>query len=211
MASSTLPSLRKSSRWTSKHAFWLLLALAALFVLIYSELPLLHTGTMFDSYRTKLIQDRLLLFPHALCGTIALLSGPLQFSTRLRRRNLQFHRVLGRVYVISVFLAAPLAVIISTGSSLIVATWVQASAWFVCTLAAFLTARNRHLVQHRQWMIRSYAVTFTFITVRILNPWPRYFNLSDASFVTIIIVVTFLSVALPDIAFNWRELTTRRA
>ncbi len=210
MASSIFPAI-KTPRWTPRKTLWLILALAALSVLIFSELPLLHTGTMYDTYRTKLIHDRLLLFPHALCGTLALLSGPLQFSTRLRRRNLKLHRILGRVYVVSVFIAAPFAIIISTGGDLIVGTSVQAGAWIICTLAAFLTARNRHIIQHRQWMIRSYAVTFTFITLRVLNPWPRYFNLSDANAVLVIIVVTFLSVSLPDIAFNWRELTTRRA
>jgi uncharacterized membrane protein len=210
VASSIFPAI-KTPRWTPRKTLWLILALAALSVLIFSELPLLHTGTMYDTYRTKLIHDRLLLFPHALCGTLALLSGPLQFSTRLRRRNLKLHRILGRVYVVSVFIAAPFAIIISTGGDLIVGTSVQAGAWIICTLAAFLTARNRHIIQHRQWMIRSYAVTFTFITLRVLNPWPRYFNLSDANAVLVIIVVTFLSVSLPDIAFNWRELTTRRA
>jgi hypothetical protein len=39
----------------------------------------------------------------------------------------------------------------------------QAAAWIVCTTAAFITARNRQIAQHRQWMVRSYAVTFTFV------------------------------------------------
>ena len=59
-------------------------------------------------------------------------------------------------------------------------------------------------------MIRSYAMTFTFITLRLLNPWPRYNNMSDQNFVLVIITVTFASVFLPDIFFNWRELTTSR-
>ena len=52
----------------------------------------------------------------------------------------------------------------------------QAAAWIVCTTAAFITARNRQFAQHRQWMIRSYAVTFTFVSSRVLNLWPRYWS-----------------------------------
>jgi len=32
----------------------------------------------------------------------------------------------------------------------------------------------------------------------------------DDKYASVIIIVTMLSVCLPDIAFNWRELTTKR-
>ncbi len=59
-------------------------------------------------------------------------------------------------------------------------------------------------------MIRSYAVTSTFISVRFLNFWPGYSNMSDATFNLVDIIVTFLAVSGPTVAFDWRELTTRR-
>jgi len=190
-----------------KVVFWAVLFLMALSVLVLSELPMLSPSHPLHAH---LINIHRLLIPHAITGALALLIGPLQFSTRLRRRNLRLHRTLGRIYVYSVFLAAPLAVIIAWRLPLIVGTVVQAAAWWITTLAAFLTARNRHLQAHRQWMIRSYAVTFTFITLRVLNPLPSYRAISDAAYVPVIVLVTMLSVFLPDIAFNWRELTTRR-
>jgi hypothetical protein len=52
----------------------------------------------------------------------------------------------------------------------------QAAAWIVCTTAAFITARNRQIAQHRQWMVRAYAVTFTFVSSRVLNLWPLYWS-----------------------------------
>jgi len=164
---------------------------------------------MYDPYRAQLIKDRLVLFPHAICGIVALLIGPLQFSSRLRRRNLALHRTLGRIYVYAVFIAASIAVYLVWGRPTAVAILVQAGTWVVCTLAALLTARNRHIVQHRQWMIRSYAMTFTFMTLRLLNPWPRYWHMSDGSFVVTVVLGTFLSVFVPDIVFSWREITTR--
>jgi Predicted membrane protein (DUF2306) len=42
-------------------------------------------------------------------------------------------------------------------------------AWVVTTGLAFL-AINRHLYdQHKEWMIRSYVVTFAFVTFRALH------------------------------------------
>ncbi len=139
-----------------------------------------------------------------------LLSGPFQFSTRLRQRHVKLHRVLGRIYVVSVFIAAPLALTISWGRPLMPATSVQAGSWMVCTAIAFFTARNRQIAQHRAWMMRSYAVTFTFISDRILSIWPAYWNMSDAANAIVIIVLTLASLLAVDIGLSWRELTTAR-
>jgi len=206
-----LSSARPSSRWLTKHTLWLMLGLVAFFVFITNEVFLIADYPLYHEYRVQLIADRCLLFPHALFGTFALLSGPLQFSTRLRRRYVSFHRILGRLYVLCVVSAAVLAIIISAGRPLFAGTIVQASAWIICTLAAFLTARNRQIAQHRQWMVRSYAVTFTFITLRILSIWPVYYNLSDTTDVVLIISTTFGSVLLADLGLNWRELAHRRS
>ena len=135
--------------------------------------------------------------------------GPIQFSARLRRRKLQLHRHLGRVYVYSVLISACSAIAISWNRPLFLATIVQAGVWFFCTLFAVITAKNGYLVQHRQWMVRSYAVTFTFISLRFLNFFPAYFKISDPDFTLVDILVTFLSVSAPTVAFNWRELTTK--
>lgn len=211
MAAPTAPLAAPRSPWTGKHSLWLLLGLTALFVFITNEVFLVLDYPLYHGYRVHLIADRYLLFPHAVFGTLALLSGPLQFSTRLRQRYLPLHRILGRVYVLSVLLAATIAIILSAGRPLFPGTLVQASAWILCTMAAFLTARNRHIAQHRQWMVRSYAVTFTFIALRILSIWPRYWNLTDATDVTVIIATTFASLLLCDLGLNWRELTHPRA
>ena len=60
-------------------------------------------------------------------------------------------------------------------------------------------------------MIRSYAMTFTFVALRIPNFSSAYLNMTPAHTTLTIILASFLSVSLPDIAFNWRELTTRRS
>jgi uncharacterized membrane protein len=211
MASSTLlaPSTGRSR---FKTALWISLGLTVLFVFITSEVLLVTDYPMYHAYRLQVIADRNLLIPHTLAGTIALLAGPLQFSSRFRQRHLQFHRVLGRIYVICVFAGSFTGIALASGRPGLPGTSMQAAAWIVCTTAAFITARNRQIVQHRQWMARSYAVTFTFVSSRVLNLWPRYWShLGDSLSAVGVIAFTLASLLLVDLGLNWRELTTRRA
>jgi uncharacterized membrane protein len=182
-------------------------------VILYSEIPLLRQV----KERAYLSTIPLLIIPHVLAGVAALLIGPLQFSSRVRRRNPKFHRILGRVYICSVLVAAPLAIILSThrhdprAIHFVIATAVQSGTWIITTVAAFITARNRHIQQHREWMVRSYAVTFTFIGTRVLQPIPAWNRHSESGFAIEIILITFMTILVPDFVFQWRELTTRRA
>jgi uncharacterized membrane protein len=210
MASSTL--VRPiSGRSRFKTVLWVSLGLTALFVFITSEVFLAADYPMYHAYRLQVIADRHLLIPQTLCGGIALLAGPIQFSTRFRQRHLKFHRVLGRIYVIAVFIGAFTGIALAAGRPGLPGTAMQAAAWIVCTTAAFVTARNRQIIQHRQWMARSYAVTFTFVSSRVLNLWPRYWgHLGDTFAAVGVIAFTLASLLIVDLGLNWRELTTRR-
>ncbi len=211
MASSTFPAA-SSGHSTFKMVLWALLGLTVLFVLISSEALLLTDYPMYHAYRLQVIADRHLLIPHTLCGFVALLAGPLQFSSRFRRCHLKFHRRLGRIYVFSVFVGALTGIALATGRPGLPGTSMQAAAWIVCTSAAFITARNRQIDQHRQWMARSYAVTFTFVSSRVLNLWPRYWShLGDSLSAVGVIAFTLASLFIVELGLNWRELTTRRA
>ena len=210
MASSALlaPS---SGRSRLKSVLWIFLGITALFVFITSELLLVADYPMYHGYRLQVIADRDLLIPHSLCGIIALLAGPVQFSSRFRQRHLKFHRVLGRIYVMSVFIGALTGIALAAGRPGLPGTSMQAAAWIVCTAAAFITARNRQIAQHRQWMARSYAVTFTFVSSRVLNLWPRYWSHLGDTFAAVgVIAFTLASLLLVDLSLNWRELATRR-
>jgi len=200
------------SRSRFKIALWILLGLTALFVFITSEVLLIADYPMYHAYRLQVIADRHLLIPHTLAGIFALLIGPINFSSRIRQRHLQLHRVLGRIYVVSVFVGAFTGIALAAGRPGLPGTSMQAGAWIVCTTAALITARNRQIVQHRQWMARSYAVTFTFVSSRVLNLSPRYWShLGDSLSAVGVIAFTLASLLIVDLGLNWHELTTRRA
>src|SRR5271167_2321729 len=97
---------RSKSRSRFKTVLWISLGLTALFVFITSEVLLVTDYPMYHAYRLQVIADRHLLIPHTLCGVFALVAGPLQFSSRFRQRHLKLHLVLGRLYVICVFVGS---------------------------------------------------------------------------------------------------------
>src|ERR1700728_5225540 len=105
MATSVL-LVRSPSRSRFKTILWISLGLTVLFVFITSEVLLVTDYPMYHAYRLQVIADRHLLIPHTLAGIFALLIGPINFSSRIRQRHLQLHRILGRIYVISVFVGA---------------------------------------------------------------------------------------------------------
>jgi uncharacterized membrane protein len=197
-----------------KPALWIVMAAAALYIILHIEVPLVRQYTERNYFRTI----PFLIFPHIAAGILALLCGPPQFSNRLRRRSPEFHRMLGMVYVVSVLIAAPLAVVLAYHRRIphiipyfFLASSLQASTWIVTTVAAFLTARNRHIQQHRHWMVRSYAVTFTFIGIRVLVQFPFAVPHTDANFSLEIVFVTFMAILFSDIGLSWHELFHRRS
>jgi uncharacterized membrane protein len=210
MATSTLLT-PVTTRSRFKTVLWVSLGVTVLFVFITSEVMLVTDYPMYHAYRLQVIADRHLLIPHTLAGVLALVIGPINFSSRIRARHLTLHRVLGRVYAVSVLVGAFTGIALAAGRPGLPGTSMQAAAWIVCTAAAVITARNRQITQHRQWMARSYAVTFTFVSSRVLNLWPRYWSHLGDSFAAVgVIAFTLASLLIVDLGLNWHELTTCR-
>jgi uncharacterized membrane protein len=213
MATEKSTSTPSALRRKLKALLWVAMGGMTISVILYSEVPLLRQV----KERAYLGTIPFLIVPHVLAGIAALLIGPLQFSSRIRRRSPKFHRALGRVYVCSVVIAAPLAIILSNhrhdsrAIHFVVANIVQAAIWMITTGAAFLAARNGHFHQHREWMVRSYAVTFTFIGTRVLQPLPAWNRHGEAGFAIEIIIITFMAILIPDLAFHWSVFTRRRS
>ena len=118
-------------------------------------------------------QMRAWLLLHVSGGMVAVLSGPLQFSTRLRKRYLAVHRNMGRVYLIAVLCGATASIRLAIGTTFGWA-WgfgvgMLAVAWLTTSSMAYYAVLQRQIQIHREWMVRSYIVTFAFVTFRLLN------------------------------------------
>jgi len=209
MSTSTVLAPRSTAS-RLKITLWLALGLITLFVVITSELLLYTDYPMYHAYRLQVIADRHLLIPHTLAGTLALLIGPINFSSRVRQLHRRLHRILGYIYFVSVFVGSFTGIALAWGRPGLPGTSMQATAWMVCTTVAVVTARNRQIKVHRQWMARSYAVTFTFVSSRVLNLVPAYWShLGDILSAVGVIAFTLASLLIVDIGLNWHELTTR--
>ena len=112
------------------------------------------------------------LLMHLAGGTVALLVGPVQVWLGLGRRHFALHRRLGLVYIAAVAVGSASALYLAFHTTF---GWVfgmgltgLAIAWITTTSLALSAIRRRLVQQHEEWMIRSYVVTFAFVTFRML-------------------------------------------
>jgi uncharacterized membrane protein len=173
MANANENSGRPLSRFALKHWAFLAFGLMTLFVLYNNErFVVLHADPDWQYF----FPVRWWLLPHGLGGTLALILGPVQFSTRVRQRHPKFHRILGRVYVTGVVVGAPLGIVMAfvhhLPLPLRVETFAQSGSWFLTTAVAFYYILNRNVVRHQQWMLRSYLFASIFVVSRVLDRVP---------------------------------------
>jgi hypothetical protein len=110
------------------------------------------------------------LWIHILGGTLALFIGPAQLWLGETRQRLSLHRLLGCAYLIGVALlslgAFYLSLTTSLGFTYASGLFSMALASAIATSMAYLAIRRRDFVRHREWMIRSYVVIFSFVIFR---------------------------------------------
>lgn len=115
---------------------------------------------------------KFVLMMHGVPGAIALVVGPFQFLPAIRKRWPRAHRYMGRVYLLAVLVGCIMgftsALVSVSGFSMQAAFVLLALAWFYSGLKAYVAARNRRFHEHRIWMIRNYAFTFTAVTLRLI-------------------------------------------
>jgi uncharacterized membrane protein YozB (DUF420 family) len=125
-----------------------------------------------------------LLVAHVVFGSIALLTCGLQVWPRFRHRHPVAHRRIGRLYVgVGVLPAGTIGLVLAAvspfGPVARVSGVLMSSLWLTFTIVGFRMARQRRHVEHRRWMIRSFALTASIITNRVwsvvwvLVLWPQ--------------------------------------
>ena len=122
---------------------------------------------------------RLPLIAHVTGGLIALLAGVWQIWTGLHAQSMSIHPWTGRLYVAGVLLGSLGAFVLAATSALFGFAWAVglvclAIAWLVTTGMAVYAIRKRKLLLHKQWMVRSYIVTFAFVTFRLVTDYLPY-------------------------------------
>lgn len=158
---------------------WAFVAFTSLYlgVITFSYLSF-KTDIGFLLAKQDFITDRAWMtafYIHISSSILVVLTGPLQFVKRLRNRYLKTHRLLGKVYVGAIlFLAAPsgfyMALYANGGVGAQAGFTMLSILWFVTTYLAYKHIRERNIAEHKKWMIRSYALSFSAITLRLYVP-----------------------------------------
>lgn len=155
------------------------MALFAIFIGLY---PLRFIGLPYEESLLGMKPDFLLynslymlaFYAHIFLGGITLITGFSQFFKKLRLKRLGLHRTLGKIYIISVLLSgtAGLGIAFFASGGIISSLGFGSLAilWLYTTVQAYTAIRNKHIDKHRQWMIRSYALCFAAVTLRLYMP-----------------------------------------
>ena len=138
-------------------------------------------------YIIHLDHYRIAFYTHIFSSLIVLVSGAFLFSPFVLRKYSSVHKIFGKLYVGLILLQ-------SAPSGLIMALYANGGAltklscllltplWWFFTLKGYLSIRNGNLPDHKKWMIRSYALTLSAISLRVYQFAFGYFNVIDPDF-----------------------------
>ncbi len=114
---------------------------------------------------------RIAFYIHVFSSIFTLLAGFSQFSPEILKTHKRVHQIIGRIYVWDVLL-------INFPTALIMAVYANGHIpskiafltldclWFWFTLKALIEVKRGNIGDHRNYMIRSYALTFSAVTLR---------------------------------------------
>jgi hypothetical protein len=111
---------------------------------------------------------------HIFSSLWVLAAGLTQFSSILLKKTPVVHRWVGRIYVgIIILVSAPAACVMSVyanGNDFTKASFgVLSVLWWLTTWRAYHVILKGDIVGHKAWMYRSYALTLSAITLRIMQ------------------------------------------
>lgn len=163
---------------------------------------------------------RIAFYTHIFSSLIVLLTGVFLFSPFILKRYSQVHRFSGKLYVgLILLLSAPSGLIMAYYAS--GGLWVKVSfliltpMWWFFTFRGYTSIRKGRVHEHKSWMIRSYALTLSAISLRgyqlllghyaIIDPEVQYLLVSWISWVGNLVVAE-LYIRSTDIKFELKYL-----
>lgn len=149
------------------YRFIVLGVLVTVFYIWYIFPTITHASSVIDGFPEL---NLFILHLHIYTAVPPLLLGLVAFHPIMRRSDLRLHRWVGTVYCVAIWLSSitgialaaanPRGIVPQLGFGLL------GVMWFYTTLQAYFTGKARNLVKHREWMIRSYALTLAVVSVR---------------------------------------------
>lgn len=163
-----------------------------------------------------------LVFLHMLGGTVMLVLGALNLYVGSTRRLFRFHRVIGYSYLVGGTLGAASALALSLANvhgefiepfafeltkvgDLGFALAALSIAWLVTAAMALRAAINRRFDSHRDWMIRSYVLVWSFVLCRLIAQIPPLAFLGELGGGAALGWLSWLiPLAIAEICLQWK-------
>jgi uncharacterized membrane protein YozB (DUF420 family) len=117
------------------------------------------------------------------------------------------HPVSGRIYLAAVLVSSLAGMVLAVTSTLYGFAWgvgvfSLAVAWLATTGMALVCIKRRNIKAHRQWMIRSYIVTFAFVLFRLTTDYIPSQALWGVSLADMSIAMIWAVWVLPLLAYD---------
>jgi uncharacterized membrane protein len=143
-------------------------------VLVAGRYLTLNPDVYFPQQRAVYLANTAAIVAHVVGGMLALLLGPAQFVPSIRRRWPRIHRRLGRGYLLGIGLGGVAGLFMARlayGGPVAQAGFAAlAVAWLTTSGLALARIRAGDVAAHRAWMVRSFALTFAAVTLRLDLP-----------------------------------------
>ncbi len=182
---------------------WWLLMIGSLLIAVISYRYLAPHALIPPNIATNLLLKPWIIV-HAAAASTALLLGPFQFITRLRAVRPKLHRWMGRTYVVACLLGGASGLLLAAGTSAgpiaQAGFGLLAICWLTANVQAWRLAMAGRYEEHRRWMVRSFAMTFGAVTLRLYLPiapilgyefMPAYIAISWLAWVPNLMVAEF--------------------
>jgi uncharacterized membrane protein len=132
--------------------------------------PPMYPPNLADSFRARPWG----IYPHVFFGMIALALGPFQFRRGVVLHRRELHRTLGRIYVAAALVTGIAGLYMSAysygGMVTHIGFGLLAAGLILTTAAAYVRIRQGRIAAHREWVIRSFALLFSAVTLRLWLP-----------------------------------------
>ncbi|WP_022892471.1 DUF2306 domain-containing protein [Agromyces subbeticus] len=159
---------------------WTWVLLSSLAITVYAVVPYLTASLaelsdagvgLSSNYDGRPAFVQWAFYVHIVAGGLALVAGPLQFWRGLRTRHPRVHRWIGRSSLLAIAVAGTAGLVMAPFNSAGLAGFFGFGAlavlWLVTGWRGYRAIRAGDVASHRAWMMRSFALTYAAVTLRL--------------------------------------------
>jgi uncharacterized membrane protein len=126
-----------------------------------------------EPYNPGFVEHPVITKLHVVLGGLYLAVAPFQFSRRVRSRAIGYHRAAGRALVAAGVLVGLSALFLGlvvpfSGDPERVVIGLFGGYFLVCLITGFVRVRQGRISEHREWMMRAFAVALSIATMRLI-------------------------------------------